>query len=91
MINVVHGARGTARGINVGITYKVAGKTGTAQVFGIAQDEEYDEEAISLKLRDHALFISSVMRLPRTPVSRLPLLLKTVHMAVLSQHQLPDW
>jgi len=58
MINVVHGARGTARGINVGITYKVAGKTGTAQVFGIAQDEEYDEEAISLKLRDHALFIS---------------------------------
>jgi len=58
MINVVHGARGTARGTNVGITYKVAGKTGTAQVFGIAQDEEYDEETVSQKLRDHALFIS---------------------------------
>ncbi|RLA10177.1 MAG: penicillin-binding protein 2 [Gammaproteobacteria bacterium] len=58
MINVVHGARGTARGTNVGITYKVAGKTGTAQVFGIAQDEEYDEETVSEKLRDHALFIS---------------------------------
>ena len=58
MINVVHGARGTARGINRGIKYKVAGKTGTAQVFGIAQDEEYDEETVSEKLRDHALFIS---------------------------------
>jgi len=34
------------------------GKTGTAQVFGIKQDEEYDEESISKKLRDHALFIS---------------------------------
>jgi penicillin-binding protein 2 len=36
----------------------VAGKTGTAQVFGIAQDEEYDEETIAMNLRDHALFIS---------------------------------
>ena len=58
MISVVHGARGTARGINRGIKYKVAGKTGTSQVFGIAQDEEYDEETVSEKLRDHALFIS---------------------------------
>ena len=58
MINVVHGARGTARGINLGLNYEVAGKTGTAQVFGIAQDEEYDEETVSEKLRDHALFIS---------------------------------
>ena len=58
MINVVHGERGTARGINRGINYRVAGKTGTAQVFGIAQDEEYDEETVSEKLRDHALFIS---------------------------------
>jgi penicillin-binding protein 2 len=58
MVNVVHGLRGTARRINKGIQYKVAGKTGTAQVFGIAQDEEYDEETVAEKLRDHALFIS---------------------------------
>jgi len=58
MINVVHGLRGTAHGINKGLIYKVAGKTGTAQVFGIAQDEEYDEDTIAKKLRDHALFIS---------------------------------
>jgi penicillin-binding protein 2 len=58
MVNVVHGLRGTARRINKGIEYRVAGKTGTAQVFGIAQDEEYDEETVAEKLRDHALFIS---------------------------------
>jgi penicillin-binding protein 2 len=58
MINVVHGLRGTAHRINRGLSYKVAGKTGTAQVFGIAQDEEYDEETVAQKLRDHALFIS---------------------------------
>jgi len=37
--------------------FKMAGKTGTAQVFGIAQDEEYDEETVAKKLRDHGLFI----------------------------------
>jgi penicillin-binding protein 2 len=58
MIDVVHGLRGTAHRIAKGLDYQVAGKTGTAQVFGIAQDEEYDEEEIHEKLRDHALFIS---------------------------------
>jgi len=36
----------------------VAGKTGTAQVFEIAQDAEYEEENVIQKLRDHALFIA---------------------------------
>jgi penicillin-binding protein 2 len=59
MINVVHGLRGTAhRSIGRGIEYKVAGKTGTAQVFEVAQDEEYEEEKVIERLRDHALFIS---------------------------------
>jgi penicillin-binding protein 2 len=58
MTEVVHGLRGTARGISHNMPYKMAGKTGTAQVFGIAQDEEYDEEKIAKKLRDHALFIA---------------------------------
>ena len=58
MINVVHGLRGTAHRISRGIQYKVAGKTGTAQVFEVAQDEEYDEDEVIEKLRDHALFIS---------------------------------
>ena len=58
MVNVVHGLRGTAQRIRPGLKYKVAGKTGTAQVFGVAQEEEYDEETVAKKLRDHALFIS---------------------------------
>ncbi|MEX0584545.1 MAG: penicillin-binding protein 2, partial [Natronospirillum sp.] len=35
MLGVVHGARGTARSLGQGIDYKIAGKTGTAQVFSI--------------------------------------------------------
>ncbi len=54
---VVHGITGTARGISEGLTYKIAGKTGTSQVFGIAQDEEYVAEDIVKRLRDHGLFI----------------------------------
>lgn len=58
LVNVVHGLRGTAHRISQGLEYKVAGKTGTAQVFEVAQDEEYDEETVLEKLRDHALFVS---------------------------------
>lgn len=58
MINVVHAPNGTARRIGQDAQYKIAGKTGTAQVFGIGQDEEYDAEKIAKKLRDHALFIA---------------------------------
>ncbi|HEB81283.1 MAG TPA: penicillin-binding protein 2 [Gammaproteobacteria bacterium] len=57
MEKVVHGTWGTARATGWGMKFKMAGKTGTAQVFGIAQDEEYDAETIARKLRDHGLFI----------------------------------
>jgi penicillin-binding protein 2 len=57
MQKVVHGTWGTARATGWGMKFKMAGKTGTAQVFGIAQDEEYDKETVTKKLRDHGLFI----------------------------------
>ena len=57
MVEVMHGAKGTARGAGRGAPYKMAGKTGTAQVFSLAEDEEYDEEEIRERLRDHALFV----------------------------------
>lgn len=57
MKNVVYGLHGTARGIKHNLKYTIAGKTGTAQVFGIAQDAEYKKEEIAKKLQDHALFI----------------------------------
>lgn len=58
MEDVVHHARGTARRIGRNAPYRIAGKTGTAQVFGLKQEEEYDEETLVYKLRDHALFIA---------------------------------
>ncbi|MDF1582164.1 MAG: penicillin-binding protein 2 [Methyloprofundus sp.] len=58
MVHVVHSAKGTAKRIAEGIDYQIAGKTGTAQVYTIKQDEEYDEAEIEFNMRDHALFIA---------------------------------
>lgn len=57
MEDVMHGKKGTARGSGRGSSYRIAGKTGTAQVVGIAQGEEYDAEALAERHRDHGLFI----------------------------------
>jgi len=57
MADVMHGAKGTARSAGRGAPYRMAGKTGTAQVFSLAEDEEYDEEEVRERLRDHALFV----------------------------------
>ena len=59
MQRVLRGKWGTARATGWKLKgYEMAGKTGTAQVFGIAQGEEYDAETVAKKLRDHALFIA---------------------------------
>ena len=58
MHDVVQGEHGTARRAGRGADYQFAGKTGTAQVIGIAQNEEYDAEDLPEELRDHALFIA---------------------------------
>lgn len=58
MAEVMHGQRGTARRVAQGAAYKMAGKTGTAQVIAIAQDEKYKADDIAEELRDHALFIA---------------------------------
>lgn len=58
MHDVMQNVRGTAYATGVNAPYQMAGKSGTAQVFSVAQEEEYDEEDIEERLRDHALFIS---------------------------------
>jgi len=58
MESVVHGKRGTAKGISKGLTYRIAGKTGTAQVIGIKQDEEYDADLVAERNQDHGLFVA---------------------------------
>ncbi|MCZ6763146.1 MAG: penicillin-binding transpeptidase domain-containing protein, partial [Gammaproteobacteria bacterium] len=50
--------RGTGWSTSLGAAYKMAGKTGSAQVFSVGQEEEYDEEEIDERLRDHALFVA---------------------------------
>lgn len=70
MRDVVHGRTGTARSIGRGIDYDIAGKSGTAQVFSLAQDEEYDADNLAKKLHDHALFIAfAPVENPRMAIS----------------------
>ncbi len=57
MEEVMHGAHGTARRSGAGSSYRIAGKTGTAQVLGIKQNERYDAEKLAEKHRDHGLFV----------------------------------
>lgn len=49
---------GTASVAGAGAGYLIAGKTGTAQVFSMKQNERYDASRVSKRLRDHALFIA---------------------------------
>jgi penicillin-binding protein 2 len=49
---------GTGRVVFQGAPYKVAGKTGTAQVIGMAAGQKYDEKRIDERHRDHSLFIA---------------------------------
>jgi penicillin-binding protein 2 len=58
LTRVMHSSRGTARKSGEGAAYAIAGKTGTAQVFAIKQDEHYDKDSVPEELRDHALFIA---------------------------------
>lgn len=58
MEDVAHGERGTARSSGRNAAYRFAGKTGTAQLFSVAQDEEYEKGKVPEHLQDHALFIA---------------------------------
>ena len=49
---------GTSAGSFVGAPYTSGGKTGTAQVFTVKQNEKYNAARIDERLRDHALFMA---------------------------------
>ncbi len=57
MTEVVEGERGTAKRIRTD-AYRIAGKTGTAQVFTVGQKERYKESEVDERMRDHALFVA---------------------------------
>jgi penicillin-binding protein 2 len=59
MIGTTHCARycGTAWVAFKGAAYEAAGKTGTAQVYTVGQNEKYNAKTVPERLRDHAWFI----------------------------------
>jgi penicillin-binding protein 2 len=70
MRDVVHGVGGTAWRSGLNAKYEFAGKTGTAQVIGIAQDKVYKKDEIAEEFQDHALFIAfAPVETPRIAVA----------------------
>ncbi len=57
LYGTVNREHGTARKAYSGASYIAAGKTGTAQLFSVAQDAEYEEENVDEYLRDNAMYI----------------------------------
>ncbi|KAF1691764.1 penicillin-binding protein 2 [Pseudoxanthomonas koreensis] len=57
MVATVHGPGGTARAIGVGIPYRIAGKTGTAQVVSRRGTAAVNPRSLPMHLRHRALFI----------------------------------
>ncbi len=58
MQQVLHNPRGTAFKVGSQALYRIAGKSGTAQVVAIKQGEKYDRSKVKERHRDHALFIA---------------------------------
>ena len=57
MYEVMHGEKGTARSWGRKLKYKMAGKTGTAQVFSTKGEIDYENEDTPEHLKDHGLFV----------------------------------
>lgn len=57
MYQTVNASDGTARAAFVDAVYSSAGKTGTAQLFGLDEDEEYEVENVAERYRDNAMYV----------------------------------
>ncbi len=57
MYGTVNREHGTARTAFVGTNYTAAGKTGTAQLFSVGQNEKYEAEKVDERLRDNAMYV----------------------------------
>ncbi len=58
MYGVANRANGTAHKYFQSAPYKIAAKSGTAQVFGLKANETYNAHKISERLRDHKLMVA---------------------------------
>ncbi|WP_299269146.1 penicillin-binding protein 2 [uncultured Psychrosphaera sp.] len=57
MYQTVTASDGTARKAFEDAVYSSAGKTGTAQLFGLDEDEEYNVEDVAERYRDNAMYV----------------------------------
>jgi len=55
---VIKEPQGTAHRLYANNHFPMAGKTGTAQIFTIKQEEKYDKDHVAEHLRDHTLFMA---------------------------------
>ncbi len=71
MFDVANAPYGTARGATANALYKIAGKSGTAQVFTVAANEKMRKAGdLAEHLRDHALFVAfAPVEAPRIAVA----------------------
>jgi penicillin-binding protein 2 len=60
MVKVMNAPGGTGRRVQVGAEYQIAGKTGTAQVFTVKQNENYKamEARLNERMLDHGWFVA---------------------------------
>ena len=58
MQRVVNAPGGTAQRFFMDAPYQVAGKTGTAQVYSLKDNERYNTNTVATSLRDNSLFIA---------------------------------
>ena len=72
MLAVTSNPRGTAFLTFRSAPYKLAAKTGTAQLAGIKQGEKYDEATLAKRLHDHSLFIGyAPVKNPRIAIAMI--------------------
>ena len=58
MYGVANKMNGTAHRAFAGTSYIAAGKSGTAQVFGLKKDQKYDAKTLAEHLKDNAMFVA---------------------------------
>ena len=58
MVNVIHSAYGTARNISRGLTYRMAGKSGTVQVVSFKTERRVHAHELGAEEQDNAMFIA---------------------------------
>lgn len=58
MVEVMEGRQGTARKVTVDLPFKIAGKTGTAQVVSLPKGKRLEKEEIAKEHRDNSVFIT---------------------------------